>query len=259
MSETIIDAQMKAAVEEVVDALVLSSYTVRLNLILRLSSDEKEDEPTLIQAQSGELYSLAFPFTGVKVKVNPTDVEPTRARGYLSSHLLKVMGALNQAQSKTVVRIGTERETHDYYLALANMYHAAATRVLPTDVPQLTAVTEVTKDELEDGTCNYTIDVYFSFEVNGAHGFESVEKWGSKIVEQADKFNVPFRFTVAVPFDDMNLVMPIVGASLLNAGYVYSHTGSEVLVTPIYRGNAMGVFGKQSDGVRPHAFFTLTF
>lgn len=258
MADTI-DNEVHDAVASAVDEMLLSSYVVRLNLILRLQAEEME-EPTLYQSPTGEVFSLAFPFTGVQVRLNPQDKEPTKAKGFLSSHLVKVMTAIQEMRSTPVLRMGTNHDAEDFYRGLGKHYHRLALETLPDEVPQMQSVAELTKpEEDEDLKQTYTIDIYYCYTVSGETGFKNLEKWTSKVLEKADKFVVPFRFTVAVPLDDLTQVLGGDAKALTNAGFEYSHTSGVNPAIPLFRGNAMTLLGKMGDGPIPHVLFTKTF
>lgn len=258
MTETI-ENEVHDAVAKAVDDMLLSGYQVRLNLILRLQAEEME-EPTLYQAPSGEVFSLAFPFTGVQVRLNPNDKEPTKAKGFLSSHLIKVMTAIQEMRSTPVLRMGTAAQSEALYKGMGKHFHRLALDVMPDEVPQMQSVAELTKPEEEDDlTQTYTIDIYYCFSLSGEAGFTNLEKWTSKVIEKADKFVVPFRFTVAVPLDDLPQVMGGTASGLMGLGFEYSHTSGINPAIPLFRSNAMVLLGKLGDGVAPHALFTKSF
>jgi len=258
MTETI-ENEVHDAVVKAVDEMLLSNYKVRLNLILRLQTEELE-EPTLYQAPSGDVFSLAFPFTGVQVRLNPNDKEPTKAKGFLSSHLIKVMQAIENMRNTPVLRLGKAEDAEAFYKGLGTHFHRLALETMTDEVPQMQSVAELSKpEEEEDLTQNYTIDIYYCFTVSGEAGFANLEKWTSKVLEKSDKFVVPFRFTVAVPFDDLQQVMGDAASGLARMGFEYSHTSGVNPPTPLFRSNAMVLLGKIGDGPVPHALFTKSF
>jgi len=254
-----IENEVHDLVAQAVDEMLLSAYQVRLNLILRLQAEEME-EPTLYQSPAGDVFSLAFPFTGVQVRLNPQDKEPTKAKGFLSSHLVKVMTAIQEMRNTPVLRMGTSHDAEDFYRGLGKHFHKLALDTMPDEVPQMQSVAELTRpDEDEDHKQNYTIDIYYCYTVSGDTGFKNLEKWTAKLLEKADKFVIPFRFTVAVPLDDLTLVFGGDAKALVNAGFEYSHTSGIDPAIPLFRSNAMVLLGKMGDGPIPHALFTKSF
>ena len=259
---TQIDAEMAAAVSEIVDTMLLSSYTARFNLVLKLSTQEVDDEPTLFQKKDGTVYSLLYPFTGVKVRLSPSDQEETKASGYLSGNLLSALTAMSSLREQPILRLGTTKDSQDYYNSLSTRFHAAMTKVFTDDVPQVTTLTELTQDYSEESSVDmFMIDCFLQFSVNSTQGYENLEKWINKLMVNSGKFpkNVPFRFVVAIPADDAPLLMNGLGKSMLDAGFSYDHTAGEAPPMPLQRDNARAFFGRYGDVMIPHMLFSITF
>lgn len=250
--------EMKQLVESVVDDMVLSDYNIRLNLVLRLNSEEREDQVSLVmQDETNQVFSLLYPFTGVKVRLSEQDAEPTSAKGYVSAHLIKVFNVLSEFNGKSILRIGDTEDVTRFYKNLGKLAHRAAFQAWPEVDGVLDSTAELST-VVTDTRTTYTIDVFFVYTLNGQYAFDNVVKWADKLLSQRDKFTLPFRFTVAVPLDDMNLLMPTVGKDLLSAGFCYGCVGQDGVAIPSERTTAMRLLGKAGDSPHPCGLFTYS-